>query len=198
MSICKQCGAELNDTARFCSKCGAKLDEAKYCGQCGAEIHDGDLFCEHCGAKLGGKEVRPRPIRSSVRQKCIPDKEYITYNRMINIAALENKEQFKELQRKRNEYRQIQQKSELAGHLFWQDCFVVLEDGTMVGFIQGHTQKYLDAGAEDYHFNLYRLETDRSATFLNAGIRSSIENMYVLNGFAYCSWGTMNMKVQIY
>lgn len=47
--------------------------------------------------------------------------------------------------------------------------YVSLDDGTMVGFVFGHTARY--RAAEDFGYNLYRLNPDGTAVFLNAGCR---------------------------
>ena len=55
--ICKYCGANNKDTAKFCKSCGRELtkDEPKVrtCEACGAEVSDSAVFCKHCGHKLG-------------------------------------------------------------------------------------------------------------------------------------------------
>ena len=48
---CKQCGAEIEDGARFCSKCRAKQENKAVCKSCGAELADGAKFCVKCGAQ---------------------------------------------------------------------------------------------------------------------------------------------------
>ncbi|MCL1819149.1 MAG: zinc ribbon domain-containing protein [Oscillospiraceae bacterium] len=44
------CGVINEENRKFCSECGAKLEEAKanVCG-CGAEIETGKKFCGACG-----------------------------------------------------------------------------------------------------------------------------------------------------
>ena len=69
---CKGCGASVDKNAKFCAKCGAKVEipvtaeevseageaeetaeaaEAKVCSGCGAKLPEGATFCEECGAK---------------------------------------------------------------------------------------------------------------------------------------------------
>ncbi len=65
--ICKKCGAELTDGARFCTTCGAecgtvadvkpaeppKEPEKKcFCQKCGLELQFGAKFCTACGAPM--------------------------------------------------------------------------------------------------------------------------------------------------
>ncbi len=73
-STCPSCGQPIAKDARFCDKCGAKIESApqpesadpqdpapqpetqqpasgKVCCNCGAPMAEGDIFCEKCGAK---------------------------------------------------------------------------------------------------------------------------------------------------
>jgi ribosomal protein L40E len=59
---CVSCGAELAETARFCSDCGAKVEEPSIevveadivppCSNCGAELEPEATFCNQCGTKV--------------------------------------------------------------------------------------------------------------------------------------------------
>lgn len=53
---CTNCGAEIANTAAFCSACGAPAPKqenmaasAKQCLNCGAEIEEDAHFCRQCG-----------------------------------------------------------------------------------------------------------------------------------------------------
>ena len=49
MKICSKCDANgINNTDKFCYKCGAKLIETDYC-VCGYQFHKIDSFCPMCG-----------------------------------------------------------------------------------------------------------------------------------------------------
>ena len=61
--------------------------------------------------------------------------------------------------------------------------YVSLDDGTMVGFVFGHTARY--RAAEDFGYNLYRLNPDGTAVFLNAGCRRGGSELYVQDGKAH-------------
>ena len=60
--LCISCGAEMEKTQLYCSKCGAKNDPAAAetpqaeaaatCPACGAVLEPGSVFCTGCGAKL--------------------------------------------------------------------------------------------------------------------------------------------------
>ena len=56
-------------------------------------------------------------------------------------------------------------------------------DGTMVGFVFGHTARY--RAAEDFGYNLYRLNPDGTAVFLNAGCKRGGAELYVQDGKAH-------------
>lgn len=52
--LCKECGAEIEENAKFCSVCGAKVVQKKKCKKCGAELDDDSLFCMECGTRVNG------------------------------------------------------------------------------------------------------------------------------------------------
>lgn len=50
---CKNCGAEMNESAVACMSCGfAKGAGSKYCANCGKEINPGAAICTNCGASV--------------------------------------------------------------------------------------------------------------------------------------------------
>ena len=59
---CTNCGAELAENAKFCSGCGAKVEEFEVevveadvvstCTNCGAELEPEAAFCNQCGTKV--------------------------------------------------------------------------------------------------------------------------------------------------
>ena len=51
MKRCLACGTDNEDSARFCSKCGADFD-AVICPFCNREIAKGAAFCPLCGQEL--------------------------------------------------------------------------------------------------------------------------------------------------
>ena len=75
------------------------------------------------------------------------------------------------------------------------DNYVVLEDGSQVGFLYMHAPKYKDAF--DNYYNLYRLDPDGTATYLDAGSRGGIESLYVQDGYAYWEYFAQSFKVKI-
>ncbi len=52
-TVCRKCGAENPENARFCSSCGEKITlvQAK-CHACGAMVEEGMRFCPACGVSL--------------------------------------------------------------------------------------------------------------------------------------------------
>ena len=76
MTMCPQCGQEVEEDARFCSHCGqevktgaeAQSAEApepgpgarEVCPGCGQEVEAATAFCAHCGQKQGPGALPPR------------------------------------------------------------------------------------------------------------------------------------------
>lgn len=50
---CPKCNSELREGAKFCTKCGQKIELVSACPQCGASLKPGAKFCTKCGCKLG-------------------------------------------------------------------------------------------------------------------------------------------------
>lgn len=49
--VCKNCGSDLVDNAKYCDKCGTKA--TSYCTNCGTILGDEDMFCPNCGQATG-------------------------------------------------------------------------------------------------------------------------------------------------
>ncbi|MBQ9438112.1 MAG: zinc-ribbon domain-containing protein [Lachnospiraceae bacterium] len=50
---CKNCGAELLETDRFCINCGTLVDvKIENCPFCGEKLREGEKFCHRCGAEI--------------------------------------------------------------------------------------------------------------------------------------------------
>ena len=59
MKYCKNCGAELNDNAVVCTKCGVLVGVGnKFCPNCGAEPDPLAVICVKCGYEL-------KPLKSN-------------------------------------------------------------------------------------------------------------------------------------
>ena len=58
MKNCPNCKYEVNDTAKFCKKCGFNIKKYEeenadiYCEECGAKISSDSQFCEECGFRI--------------------------------------------------------------------------------------------------------------------------------------------------
>ena len=48
---CVNCGSECASGAKFCSNCGAPLNQKVFCANCGTELEPGMKFCSNCGEK---------------------------------------------------------------------------------------------------------------------------------------------------
>jgi len=56
---CRNCGAEMDDRAAICVKCGfAKGKGTSFCQNCGAQTSEGQAVCMSCGFKLTGGTAR--------------------------------------------------------------------------------------------------------------------------------------------
>lgn len=58
---CPRCSTALRDTARFCPKCGLKIEQSSVCAQCGTPARPGAKFCARCGARIGVPASGPAP-----------------------------------------------------------------------------------------------------------------------------------------
>ena len=141
-----------------------------FCMNCGTQLPDGAKFCMNCGTKVG--EVGASAVPSG--------KKYPSYAMLYpnSMAYLESPAYQRE--------RGLMKQSELgatpyAGFDFTN--YVSLDDGTMVGFVFGHTARY--RAAEDFGYNLYRLNPDGTAVFLNAGCKRGGTELYVQDGTAH-------------
>ena len=63
MVICKSCGSEVSDGAKFCRNCGSEIiveqeteeiSETKFCANCGFEMPKSTKFCPECGTSTDG------------------------------------------------------------------------------------------------------------------------------------------------
>lgn len=61
MVTCSNCGTELSAEAKFCRKCGKKVESAKKCAGCGHELDAGAVFCINCGKRYIEEEIQPTP-----------------------------------------------------------------------------------------------------------------------------------------
>ncbi len=52
---CIKCGTPNHAGAKFCEKCGAKLEivsKPKFCPRCGDQVSENEKFCDKCGTRL--------------------------------------------------------------------------------------------------------------------------------------------------
>ena len=66
---CPKCNSELREGAKFCTKCGQKIEVAPVCPQCNAPLKPGAKFCTKCGCKLG---VAPAPAKATEEKASAP------------------------------------------------------------------------------------------------------------------------------
>ena len=62
--ICKHCGSEVKDGAKFCPSCGKKTETVtppqKKCEKCGNLLNDGVKFCPSCGTFIAQSSNAPK------------------------------------------------------------------------------------------------------------------------------------------
>lgn len=63
---CPKCNSELREGAKFCTKCGQKMEVAPVCPQCGSALKPGAKFCTKCGCKLG---IASSPVKPKVEEE---------------------------------------------------------------------------------------------------------------------------------
>ena len=57
MTTCKNCGGEIADTAKFCLKCGTKVERHPFCPNYGTELKPNTKFCSACGTQKADGQV---------------------------------------------------------------------------------------------------------------------------------------------
>jgi hypothetical protein len=97
---CPSCKAQLKDTAKFCGKCGTKIesanppaDDQNKCIKCGNPLKPNAKFCGKCGAK---QEHTPPPAPTQPEEE-VPNKGYVVWEMQPGqIAARLTEEVFSE------------------------------------------------------------------------------------------------------
>lgn len=54
---CPKCNSELRPGAKFCTKCGQKIEMETLCPSCGGTLKPGAKFCTQCGSRLASQPV---------------------------------------------------------------------------------------------------------------------------------------------
>lgn len=148
-----------------------------FCMECGAKLPDHAKFCMNCGTRVG--EMSGAAAAAPAARSCTPGKKYQVFA-IIDDEAKEKDEKT---------YGNFLH-TEIGANDFYCGYYARLEDGTAVGWVYKHIAKYKNEF--DHYYNLYRVDPDGTATFLGAGSRSGIEEMYVKDGYAYwCGFGVL-------
>ena len=70
MLICNNCGAELEDDAKFCVECGTPVLQVKKCVQCGKDLPLRAKFCSACGISQEVASIHTVQSRAKVIVDC--------------------------------------------------------------------------------------------------------------------------------
>lgn len=96
---CPKCQNEIQNNAKFCTKCGCNIAEAmananpaseiqsvpkSFCTKCGTKLKDGVKFCTKCGAPIAPVAVAPQTAASPVQE------EVKTVKQQENVVTAEN------------------------------------------------------------------------------------------------------------
>ena len=82
---CPNCKAQLKDTAKFCGKCGTKIEQpaqdtgtstGNKCIECGQPLKPNAKFCGKCGAQ---QEQASQPAPEKPQEEEAPNKGYVTW-----------------------------------------------------------------------------------------------------------------------
>lgn len=72
---CNNCGAELQDNAKFCTSCGSKVENVgpqagpRHCPNCGSQLAGDASFCTNCGQRVGGPVRQAAPRNNYIRPR---------------------------------------------------------------------------------------------------------------------------------
>lgn len=52
--ICKNCGQQMSDNAKFCGHCGQRVIAVpeRKCARCNHAAEKEQIYCKHCGYRL--------------------------------------------------------------------------------------------------------------------------------------------------
>lgn len=82
---CLKCGNMLEDTAKFCPKCGSRSDAVPTCVKCGYKLTADARFCPSCGADQSGQKSAPIGVGEDYIKK-----GFDTFASTINTMAGES------------------------------------------------------------------------------------------------------------
>jgi len=70
--FCRQCGAQMEQDAHYCSRCGYKL--TAFCPKCGSRLNPESQFCTRCGLQL----TQPAVSQSTAMYNQVPATPQVT------------------------------------------------------------------------------------------------------------------------
>ena len=74
---CKKCGNKIPKGGKFCSKCGAPVEETKSCQSCGKTINLDSQFCTYCGAKCEVEIIEENQAKTPIVEETTFDNDAV-------------------------------------------------------------------------------------------------------------------------
>ena len=101
MSVCSNCGAELNVGAKFCEECGTPVPQTKACPKCGAQLKPEAKFCSECGYSFAAQSAPSAKAGVSVGDKNVIAGDVVgeAYKIHGNATIVKNEDETKKMVR---------------------------------------------------------------------------------------------------
>ena len=82
---CPKCQSELRPGAKFCTKCGQKIETAPVCPQCGAPLKPNAKFCTKCGYRLAAQQTPVKVEERAAAPKVVSDMDVVGSRILWNV-----------------------------------------------------------------------------------------------------------------
>jgi len=87
---CNSCGESVKAKAKFCGKCGSKVDTGRFCASCSTLLAADEIFCTECGIKHDGATVVSTANKQSAQPAQTAEKHDISYSAFYIYSDEEN------------------------------------------------------------------------------------------------------------
>ena len=82
---CPKCQSELRPGAKFCTKCGQKIETAPVCPQCGAPLKPNAKFCTKCGYRLAAQQTPVKVEERAAAPQVVSDMDVVGSRILWNV-----------------------------------------------------------------------------------------------------------------